>query len=320
MMQNKEVFYMNGLLSVVLPAFNEEAMIERAVLAVGGVLLNAGIPHELIFVDDGSGDRTWPRIEAAADVTPTVRGVRFSRNFGKEAAILAGLSHAKGDCCAVIDCDLQHPPEKLVEMYRLWQQGYEVIEGEKQGRGSESGLHAFAVRSFYKLISAASGIDMANTSDFKLLDRSAVDVLVHMPERGMFFRALSSWVGFRTARVSFDVREREAGESKWSTRALIQYAIRNITAFSNAPMQFVTATGVLCLAVFVLWGIVSLIRLIAGAAVGVGTGIGLLLLLIGGVCMLALGVIGFYVGRIYDEIKRRPRYIVAAVCGTQEET
>lgn len=310
---------MKGLLSVVLPAFNEEAMIERAVLAVGSILQDANIPHELIFVDDGSRDRTWARIEAAASVTPTVRGVHFSRNFGKEAAILAGLSQASGDCCAVIDCDLQHPPEKLVEMYALWEQGYDVIEGEKSSRGKESGLHAFAAHSFYKLISAATGVDMANASDFKLLDRKAVDVLVHMPERGAFFRALSSWVGFRTTSVTFDVREREAGESKWSTKSLIKYALNNITSFSNAPMQCVTAAGVLSLAICFIWALVSLIRLIAGADVGIGTGLGLLMLLIGGVCMLALGVIGFYIGRIYDEIKRRPRFIIAAVCGMEDE-
>lgn len=311
---------MKGLLSVVLPAFNEEAMIERAVLSVGTILQDAGIPHELIFVDDGSKDKTWPRIEAAASVVPTVRGVHFSRNFGKEAAILAGLSQAKGDCCVVIDCDLQHPPEKIVDMYALWEQGYEVIEGEKSSRGKESGLHAFAAHSFYKLISAATGIDMANASDFKLLDRKAVDVLVRMPERGAFFRALSSWVGFRTTTVKFDVREREAGESKWSTKSLIKYALNNIASFSNVPMQFVTATGVLSLVVCGLWGLISLIRLIAGADVGIGTGLGLLLLLIGGVCMIALGVIGFYIGRIYDEIKRRPRFIIAAVCGETDET
>jgi dolichol-phosphate mannosyltransferase len=311
---------MKGLLSVVLPAFNEEAMIERAVYVVGSVLVDAGVPHELIFVDDGSKDRTWSRIEAAASVTPTVRGVHFSRNFGKEAAILAGLSQAKGDCCAVIDCDLQHPPEKLVEMYALWQQGFDVVEGQKSSRGQESGLHAFAARCFYKLISAATGVDMANASDFKLLDRKAVDALVRMPERGAFFRALSSWVGFRTTSVTFDVRKREAGESKWSTKSLVKYALNNIASFSNAPMQFVTATGAVCLCACFLWALVSLIRLIAGADVGIGTGLGLLMLLIGGGVMLALGVIGFYIGRIYDEIKRRPRFIIAAVCGDTNET
>lgn len=310
---------MRGLLSVVLPSFNEEAMIERAALAVGSILQQAQIPHELIFVDDGSKDKTWERVQAVAAVTPTVRGVHFSRNFGKESAILAGLSQARGNCCAVIDCDLQHPPEKLVEMYDLWEQGYDVVEGQKSSRGKESGLHAFAAHMFYKIISGATGIDMANASDFKLLDRKAVDTLIQMPERGAFFRALSSWIGFRVTSVTFDVREREAGESKWSTKSLIKYALNNITAFSNVPMQFVTITGVLCLLAFFVLGVAAIVRLIIGSYVGIGTVLALLLLLIGGVSMIALGVIGFYIGRIYDEIKHRPRFIIAATCGTDDE-
>ncbi|MBQ7541768.1 MAG: glycosyltransferase family 2 protein [Clostridia bacterium] len=306
---------MQGLCSVILPSFNEEAMIDRASYAVGSVLYDARIPYELIFVDDGSTDSTWTRIQDAATENPAIRGVKFSRNFGKEAAILAGLGQASGDCCVVIDCDMQHPPEKIVEMYRLWQQGYEVIEGQKTSRGTESGLHAFAAHAFYTLLSAAAKTDMENASDFKLLDRKAVDVLIRMPERGAFFRALSSWVGFKTAAVQFDVREREAGESKWSTKSLIRYALSNISSFTNAPLQFVTILGALLLGVDLIWAIVSLIRRIAGALVGVGTGIGLLLMLIGGSCMLALGVIGFYIGKIYDEIRRRPRYIIAELCG-----
>ena len=310
---------MQGLLSVVIPSFNEEAMIQKTVLAIGTVLQDARIPHELVFVDDGSGDTTWQEIETAASVVPFVRGVRFSRNFGKEAAIMAGLSAAKGDCCAVIDCDLQHPPEKLPEMNALWQQGYEVIEGEKSDRGKESGLHAFAAKSFYKLISAATKTDKANASDFKLLDRRVVDVLLSMPERGAFFRALSTWVGFKATTVFFEVRERQAGESKWSTKALIRYALNNISSFSNAPMQVVTALGVLSLLTCGIWALIALICVIAGVHLTAATGICLLLLLIGGACMLALGVIGFYIGRIYDEVKARPHYIVAETCGGNEK-
>ena len=244
-----------------------------------------------------------------------MRGICFSRNFGKESAIAAGLAAAAGDCAAVIDCDLQHPPEKLVEMYALWQQGYEVIEGQKSSRGKESGAHAFAARSFYALISKAVGIDMANASDFKLLDRKAVDELNRMPERGAFFRALSSWIGFRTAVVTFDVQERQAGESKWSTRALIRYALADISSFSNAPMQFVTILGALSLAACGVWALVSLILLICGVYVSAMTGLALLMLLLGGGVLLGLGILGFYLGRIYDEIKCRPRYIVARTCG-----
>lgn len=306
---------MSGLLSVVIPSYNEEAMIEKAAYAIGWVLQSSGIPYELIFINDGSTDNTWDRICAVSATDPTVRGVCFSRNFGKESAIAAGLAAAAGDCVAVIDCDLQHPPEKLAEMYALWQQGYEVIEGQKSSRGRESGAHAFAARSFYALISKAVGIDMANASDFKLLDRKAVDELIRMPERGAFFRALSSWIGFRTATVYFDVQARQAGESKWSTRALIRYALHDISSFSNTPMQFVTILGALCLTACGIWALICLICWIAGAYVSAATGLALLMLLIGGGILIGLGVLGFYLGRIYDEIKARPRYIVSRTCG-----
>ena len=306
---------MQGLLSVVIPAYNEEAMVEKAAYAIGHTLFDGGIPHELIFVNDGSTDATWDKILSVCEAYPNARGVCFSRNFGKESAIFAGLAAAEGDCVAVIDCDLQHPPEKLVDMYVLWQNGYEVIEGQKSSRGKESGLHAFAARCFYKMMSKAVGIDMANASDFKLLDRKAVDVLNALPERGAFFRALSSWVGFRTATVTFDVQERQAGESKWSTLALIRYALRDIASFSNAPLQFVTGLGVLSLALFVVWGIVSLVLRISGVFISAATGLALILLLLGGGVLVGLGVVGFYLGRVYDEVKARPRYVVSRTCG-----
>lgn len=162
---------------------------------------------------------------------------------------MAGLTESSGDCCVVIDCDLQHPPEKIVEMYRLWEQGFEVVEGKKSSRGTEGKLHALAAKAFYSVISAAAGFDMANASDFKLLDRKAVNTLINMKEKNPFFRAFSSWIGFKTASIEFDVREREAGESKWSTLSLIRYAIRNISSFSTVPMQIVTALGVVMLLV-----------------------------------------------------------------------
>ena len=306
---------MQGLLSVIIPSFNEQAMIRQTVIAVCTVLHEADIPYELVFVDDGSADGTWREIEETSRLAPGIRGVRFSRNFGKEAALHAGLAAARGDCCAVIDCDLQHPPEKLPEMYALWQQGYEVIEGRKDDRGSESRLYAFAAHGFYSLLTAATGVPMEDASDFKLLDRKAVDALLSMPEHGAFFRALTSWVGFRTAEVRYTVQPRRAGESKWSTRSLIRYALNNLTSFSNLPMQIATAMGALSWVVCLVWAIVALIVRIAGGHPGAATGVCLLLLLLGGGCLLCLGVIGFYLGRIYDEIKARPRYIVAQTCG-----
>ena len=298
------------MLSVILPAYNEEKMIRTAAETLAGILDAEGIPFELVFVNDGSRDNTWSEICSAREADSRVCGVCFSRNFGKEAAMFAGLEKARGDCCVVLDCDLQHPPEKIVEMYRLWEQGYEVIEGIKHDRGEESGFHRFAANTFYGLISHATGMDMASSSDFKLLDRKVVDTLNAMPERNVFFRALSFWVGFKKAEVEYDVQERTAGESKWSTKSLIKYAITNIGSFSSAPLHLITILGVVTLVISVVFGLVALIQKISGTALGGFTTVILLLLFIGSLVMISLGIIGYYIARIYEEIKGRPRYII----------
>ena len=305
------------MLSVVIPAYCEQEMVPVAAAQITALLAGEKIPHELIFVDDGSKDATWAQIEAASKQHKTVRGVRFSRNFGKEAAIFAGLQHAKGDCVAVIDCDLQHPPEKLIEMYRLWEQGVEVIEGVKSDRGKESALHRLSAKLFYSLISRATKIDMSRASDFKLLDRKAVNVILTMREKRAFFRALSSWVGFRTAEVSYEVQERTAGESKWSTWSLMKYAVSNITAFTALPLHLVTIFGILTLLVSLVMGVIALVQKFMGIALGGFTTVIILLLFLGSLIMLSLGIIGYYLGNIYEEIKDRPRYIVADTCGKE---
>lgn len=308
----------SGKLSVILPSYNEEAMIRMTSAALADILARENIPFELLFVDDGSSDGTWREIQAASQADGRVRGVSFSRNFGKEAAIFAGLSNAEGDCCAVMDCDLQHPPEKLVEMYRLWQQGYEIVEGVKSDRGRETPMRRFGARCFYSIISSAIHIDMSRASDFKLMDRKAVDVLLTIREKHAFFRALSSWVGYKTATVEFDVQERAAGRSKWSRRALTKYALTNITSFSTAPMQIVTFLGVIMLAVSLVLTVIALCQKIAGTALGGFTTVIIVQLFSGSVIMISLGIIGYYIAKIYEEIKGRPRFIVSATCGKCE--
>ena len=303
------------MLSIILPSYNEEKMIAVAAETVTNIMDEAGIDFEMLFVDDGSKDKTWENIQQAAKLNPHVVGVHFSRNFGKEAAMFAGLEKARGDCCVVIDCDLQHPPEKMVEMYRLWEQGYEVVEGVKEDRGEESGFHRFAANSFYSLISRATGLDMASSSDFKLLDRKVVDTLNQLPERNVFFRALSFWVGFKKATVYYSVQERVAGESKWSTKALIKYALTNITSFSSMPLHIITVLGFIMMAVSVVFGVISLVQKLTGQALGGFTTVIILLLFASSVIMISLGIIGYYVARIYDEIKGRPRYIISQVIG-----
>ena len=308
------------MLSVVIPAFNEQEMVPAAAGQIDGILSRAGIPHELIFIDDGSRDATWAEIRAESEPRDTVRGVHFSRNFRKEAAIFAGLQAADGDCVAVIDCDLQHPPEKLVEMYRLWEQGVEVVEGVKTDRGEESLAHRVAAKTFYRLISEATHIDMTRASDFKLLDRKAVNVLLSMREKRAFFRALSSWIGFRTAEVPYEVRERAAGESKWSTWLLIKYALSNITAFTSLPLHLITGCGAASFLAALIVGIVSIVRLAMGRVVTGLTGAVILLLFLSGLIMVGLGIIGYYLGNIYMEIQDRPRFIVSETCGVRKKT
>ena len=298
-------------LSVVLPAYNEEKMLGKAAKVISSILEAASIPYELVFVNDGSKDNTWLEIEKAAKENPNIVGIHFSRNFGKESALFAGLANASGDCCAVMDCDLQHPPEVLVEMYRLWEEGYEVVEGVKRSRGKESIMHKASAGLFYKLISKAVKIDMSRASDFKLMDRKAVDALLAMPEKNAFFRALSSWIGYKSTTVELDVREREAGESKWSTWSLVKYAITNIVAFSSVPMQLVTIAGVFVFLMAVIMGIQTIVKYCMGQAVEGFTTVILLILIIGSIIMIGLGVIGYYIAKIYEEEKGRPKYHVS---------
>lgn len=299
------------MLTIILPAYNEDQMIKKSSETISTLLENEKIEYEILYVDDGSKDNTWNEIRLCSEQNENVRGISFSRNFGKESAMFAGLSEAKGDCVVVIDCDLQHPPEKIIEMYRLWEDGYEVVEGIKSSRGREGVFHGLAAKCFYGLISNASGFDMSKASDFKLLDRKAVNVLLNMKEKNAFFRALSSWVGFKTTSVEYDVREREAGESKWSTRALTKYAITNITSFTTFPLQIVTMLGTLMF-VFsvVLTGIAIYQKIMGTASVGFTTVI-VLQCFIGSVMMISLGIIGYYIAKIYDEIQGRPRYIIS---------
>lgn len=299
------------MLSVILPAFNEEASVPLAAERISAILADAGIENELIFIDDGSQDGTWAEIEKSMRRRENIVGVRFSRNFGKEAAIFAGLEAAKGDCCVVMDCDLQHPPEKLPEMFRLWQDGYAVVEGVKEDRGNEGAAHRAAADGFYAIISRLTKLDMAASSDFKLLDRKVVDALNAMPERNTFFRALSYWAGFKTAKLPYQVAERAAGKSKWSTRSLIRYAITNIISFSSAPLQIVTVLGALLLVIAVIFGAISLYQKIAGIALGGFTTVILLQLFTGSITMISLGIIGMYIAKIYEETKQRPRYLIA---------
>lgn len=296
------------MMSIIIPAYNEEDNIENTAAVIGGIMEENGIDCEILFVDDGSKDRTWELIEGLAEKNRWVRGLKFSRNFGKEGAIFAGLKHCKGDCAVVIDCDLQHPPKLMVEMYNLWKQGYQVVEAVKASRGKENPIYGFFAKSFYGMMKGSSNIDMNGASDYKLMDRQVIDALNDLPERITFYRALSAWVGFKTTRVEFNVAPRNAGTSKWSFKKLFKFAMANLTSFTNAPLHLVTVFGIIFFIASIVSGILSLVKLCSGQY---QNGIIPVVLFSASLIMLALGVIGYYLSKIYEEIKGRPRYIVS---------
>ena len=306
-------------LSIVVPAYNEGEMVLKAADTMGAIMAKAAIDYEIIFVNDGSRDNTWLYIEKAAAENPRVAGISFSRNFGKESAILAGLTRARGDACAVIDCDLQHPPETLVDMYRLWQAGgVDIVEGKKASRGKESPIYKFFAGLFYNSIKKLGRIDLKDSSDFQLLDRRVVDTIIQMPERQRFFRALSTWVGFRKEVVTFTVAPRLMGTSKFNFFSSAKYALNNITSFSAAPMQFVTMMGFVFFIVAAGLGVHTLYGWFRHRAVEGFTTVILLLLIIGAMLMISIGIIGLYIGKIYDEIKQRPHYLIQATVNLEE--
>lgn len=302
-----------ALLSIVLPSYNEEQNIANTARVLGKLLEKEQIDYELIFVSDGSKDATYAEILKVAATNPRIKGAEFSRNFGKEASIFAGLSLALGDAVIVMDCDLQHPPQVIPQMWKLWQEGYEVVEGIKLSRGKESLAHKLSAGLFYKIMSSLIKMDMNASSDYKLLDRKVVDVLLELPEKNTFFRALTFWAGFKTTTVEYEVQERAYGQSKWSLLSLMKYAITNATSFSTLPLQLVTLMGMISILFSIILAIQTMIKYLSGTAVEGFTTVILLVLIIGGFIMLSLGIIGHYIARIYEEVKGRPRYIISKV-------
>ena len=302
-----------ALLSIVLPSYNEEQNIANTAKVLSELLEKEQIDYELVFVSDGSKDRTYEEILKAAESNPRVKGAKFSRNFGKEACIFAGLKLTAGDAVIVMDCDLQHPPQVIPTMWKLWNEGYEVVEGVKTSRGKESLAHKMSAGLFYKIMSSLIKMDMNASSDYKLLDRKVVDVLLQLPEKNTFFRALTFWAGFKTTTVEYDVQERMYGTSKWSVISLMKYAITNATSFSTLPLQLVTIMGMVSILFSVILAIQTVVRYLMGNSVEGFTTVILLILIIGGFIMLSLGIIGHYIARIYEEVKGRPKYIISEV-------
>jgi dolichol-phosphate mannosyltransferase len=305
------------MLSVIIPAYNEQENIRKAAGVLSSILTAEKIDYELIFADDGSTDFTWREISLLSAEEENIKGIRFSRNFGKEGAIFAGLRRAGGKAAVIIDCDLQHPPELIPEMLKLWRSGFEVVEAVKKTRGKESLLYKLFAKFFYSAMKSAD-LNLDRASDFKLLDRKVIDALLDMPERLTFFRALSSWVGFNRTQIEFDVRPREKGRSKWSSRKLVKFALSNLTSFTYFPMQFMTMLGLIFFIFALGLGVNTLVQYASGISAEGFTTVIILLLITGSVIMFGLGIIGYYISKIYEEIKFRPRFIITQESGFKD--
>src|SRR6516225_1973766 len=297
--------------SVVIPVHNETDQIAQNLLLIHAEASKTGLPMEMVAIDDGSTDRTWQALQKLAEQMPELKALRFSRNFGKEAAICAGLAYSSGQACIVIDSDLQHPPELIPEMVRLWrQEHWDIVEGIKKTRGSEPLINRIGARFFYRTLSGLSGYNLYGSSDFKLLDRKVRDAWLDMRERNTFFRGMVSWLGFRRKQITFSVAKRRLTQSRWSFFGLFRLAIVAITAFSSLPLQAVTILGGLFLLCAIVFSTYALVMYFAGLAFPGFTTVIILELLIGGVLMVSLGIIGTYIAQIYQEVKYRPRYVV----------
>jgi dolichol-phosphate mannosyltransferase len=300
------------ILSVLVPVHNEGDQIAQNLSLIRAEASKTGLPFEMIVVDDGSTDNTWQTLEKLAEQMAELKALRFSRNFGKEAAICAGLAYSFGQACIVIDSDLQHPPELIPEMVRLWkEEHWDVVEGIKKTRGTESLINRIGARFFYRTLSGLSGYDLYGSSDFKLLDRKVIDAWLDMRERNTFFRGMISWLGYRRKQITFSVPRRRLTRSRWSFFGLFRLAVIAITAFSSLPLQAVTLLGALFLLCAFLFSGYALLLYFTGLALPGFTTVIILELLLGGVLMISLGIIGTYIAQIYQEVKYRPRYVVA---------
>jgi glycosyltransferase involved in cell wall biosynthesis len=297
------------LLSVVAPVFEEEALIEAFHARVSAAL--EGIPFELVLVDDGSADRTPALLAGLAERDPRVRVIELSRNFGHQTALTAGLDHARGDAVVMLDADLQDPPELIPEMLDHWRRGTDVVYAVRRRRDGETRFKLTTARWFYRLFSTLGDVPLEpDSGDFRLLDRAPLDALLSMRERNRFLRGMTVWVGYTQTAVPYERAPRTAGATKYTPARMLAFSLDAISSFSHRPLQIATLVGFLCAALaFVLIPVIVALRLAGSYLPGFST-ITIVVLLLGGIQLMAIGLIGEYVGRIYDEVKGRPLYVV----------
>lgn len=298
--------------SVVIPVYNEALVIRETYKRLKRVMEQTDGAYELLFVNDGSKDETLDMLKELAVRDDTVKYLDFSRNFGHQIAITAGMDYASGEAIVIIDADLQDPPELILEMIEKWKEGYDVVYAKRTKRKGETFFKKVTAYAFYRLLQAATEIDIPlDTGDFRLIDRKVRDELVGMRERSRFVRGLVSWVGFKQTAIEYERDERFAGETKYPLKKMIRFSLDGITSFSYKPLKLASLLGFLLSFVSVVWMIAVLyLKLFTHSTVTGWSSLVMTVLFFNGVVLIMLGVIGEYIGRIYDEVKHRPLYIL----------
>ncbi len=303
------------LISVVAPFYDEEPVIDQFFRQVVGVLENIGTAWEIVCVDDGSSDRTLDLLLAAARLNPAIKVLQLSRNFGKEAALTAGLEASGGDVVVLIDADLQDPPEIIGQMLDKWREGFDIVYGVRQSRSSDSLGKRVTADGFYRVFNQLTPTPLPeNAGDFRLMDRRVVDRVRELPERTRFMKGLFAWVGFKSTAVAFDRPGRQAGKSAWNYWKLWNFALDGLTSFSTMPLRVWTYVGLsVSLLAFVYATFLVLRTLVAGVDLPGYASLMVVILFLGGIQLISLGVIGEYLGRVFIEVKQRPVYLVDRV-------
>jgi polyisoprenyl-phosphate glycosyltransferase len=299
-------------ISVIIPIYNEEGNIAVLFQRLSEVTSRLNVDTEYIFINDGSKDRSIHLIKELAEKNSSVKYIDFSRNFGHQIAVTAGLDHCTGKVVVIIDADLQDPPELIIDLYAKWKEGYEVVYARRRAREGEGFLKKFTARMFYRILKKITTINIpVDTGDFRLIDRKVVDVLKQMPEQQKFLRGQISWIGFRQTYVEYDRDARHAGKTGYTYKKMIRFALDGITSFSNLPLKFATITGFIVSGItFVMILYALYARFISKDYVPGWTSLMLAVLFIGGVQLISIGIIGEYISRLSSNVRKRPLYIV----------
>lgn len=302
----------NLLISVVIPMYFEELVAEECYNRLTKVMQDNNYNYELIFINDGSRDKTIDILKRIARADAKVKVIDFSRNFGHQTAVTAGIDYSKGDAVVIIDADLQDPPELIYDMVKLWQQGFDVVYAKRKKRKGETFFKLTTAKYFYKFLAYMSDIEIPkNTGDFRLIDRKVADAFSSMKERNRFVRGMISWVGYNQTYVEYERDERFAGETKYPLKKMINFAADGIIAFSSKPLKLIMSIGFIAVIIPFIVLIYSLVYRFSGHDIERGwTSIMVAITFFSGVQMLSLGVVGQYIARIYDESKSRPLYLI----------